>query len=1011
MNPAEGAPTPYVPVDPFKPSLAFSLNNVFPQGEPRRSRVAESNSLHDPPRHGPLHEPPHRRVRYGYGPYTANGQANFHGPPAVHVEPETAFYRDSYASLSHQSRGRRGRGRSPAPGVVKWERPAERRADDASVVVIARPEFSPGPRHYRTVYSPSVHSVTEPAFDPPSSQPQPTTIVGVSPPEAQLPLKAIPLPMVSLPLFRHHSPRSGLSQQSSESSVAWESIVEVRPQLLGQDHAIHHSHAQQEQPFDVRPPAFQAAPIVIPGSFNAHRSRSRSRSPRTPRQSRSRSPQLSASYRSRHSRMRARSRSPSPSPRVKETARKTNDHVVEVDHLGSRSHAQYSPERYGTPSPILPFSPSHHRAHARSRSRGQSPSRFRLQPVVVPTQPVGLDQKSTPPSPRAQSSSPPFYVMGFKSSAQATDADVQALVEPVEVTTPSIKAYVAAFLFDTVPRQVYLYMLLRLPSLYYSRVTRIFEEAQMSMPMIKQGILDAAKTKAEGGYYDVPMPVPMGPGLGGGQNGWVEDKKGPDNGAAVMSHPYLPWAYWEPPPESVAYSHLQNTWEAFIDSLQREWKTLNIISVLLLSAILTILQIPAAAADPLTRYAALLSMICALMSLLYGCIYIIRFGTMRKTYKGAEWAEEAQKSRTGIFWNVWVMLAMPATWLAWSMILYIVTIMSFVWRTTPFSQPSVVEETSAQILIPRIIISLVVALGLVYFFLIAATLRKYGDMMDRAWQRRIWGWMRDGVGAGGANYDQDQENTRAYASNAFGSSEEQVYPRRKSDVLSTRSELDESKRGMDGYTTRGFQQSSGQHRPAREASSSFLNANASYSNVNLVEVDGPRPPTVQSIDSERFRLSSFIDIPSEGVNAGFAHSPISDDVQNADPVEAKSVVSVQSSLHRVLAKDSNDISWKSSLTADVQDLEDANNSRSKDNGSPSGSRGDDHAQNPHSGSSASPDLDVDLGPSSSGLNKAHDVSTEGVSIVEMREKNVKLFTLSSESPLDAMSELDFVLGC
>ncbi|KAF8886621.1 hypothetical protein CPB84DRAFT_1652717, partial [Gymnopilus junonius] len=122
------------------------------------------------------------------------------------------------------------------------------------------------------------------------------------------------------------------------------------------------------------------------------------------------------------------------------------------------------------------------------------------------------------------------------------------------------------------------------------------------------------------------------------------------------------------------------------------------------------------------------------MSLLYGCIYIIRFGTMRKTYKGAEWAEEAQKSRMGIFWNVWVLLAMPATWLAWSMIMYIVTIMSFVWRTTPISQPNAVDESSLQILIPRIIISLVVALGIIYFLLIAATLRRYGEMMDRAWQ-------------------------------------------------------------------------------------------------------------------------------------------------------------------------------------------------------------------------------------------------------------------------------------
>ncbi|KIM38485.1 hypothetical protein M413DRAFT_75892 [Hebeloma cylindrosporum] len=79
-------------------------------------------------------------------------------------------------------------------------------------------------------------------------------------------------------------------------------------------------------------------------------------------------------------------------------------------------------------------------------------------------------------------------------------------------------------------------------------------------------------------------------------------------------------------------------WRNLIDSLIKEWKTLNIISVLLLSAILTILQIESAANDPVIRYSALLSMVCALMSLFYGCIYIIRFGTMRTLYQAAEWA-------------------------------------------------------------------------------------------------------------------------------------------------------------------------------------------------------------------------------------------------------------------------------------------------------------------------------------------------------------------------------------
>ena len=32
--------------------------------------------------------------------------------------------------------------------------------------------------------------------------------------------------------------------------------------------------------------------------------------------------------------------------------------------------------------------------------------------------------------------------------------------------------------------------------------------------------------------------------------------------------------------------------------------------------------------------------------------------------------QEAQKSKANIWWNVWVMLAMPAIWLTWYVILY-----------------------------------------------------------------------------------------------------------------------------------------------------------------------------------------------------------------------------------------------------------------------------------------------------------------------------------------------------
>ncbi|KAJ3508099.1 hypothetical protein NLJ89_g5943 [Agrocybe chaxingu] len=277
-----------------------------------------------------------------------------------------------------------------------------------------------------------------------------------------------------------------------------------------------------------------------------------------------------------------------------------------------------------------------------------------------------------------------------------------------EASKPSLKAYVLAFAVDTLPRQMYLHLLLRLPYLYFSRVTRIFEETEMSMPQIKECVMEAATAT-----------------------------KSPQELAMTFGH--------NPPVRSPSFESLQNTWHSFIDSLMREWKTLNIISVLLLSAILTILQIDSAANDSLTRYAALLSMMCALMSLIYGCIYIIRFGAMRKTHKAAEWAHEAQKTQTGILWNVWVLLAMPATWLAWSMIMYIVCIMSFVWRTGTIDDAERAPPTYREVLAPRIVITVILFFGVTYFVLITTTLRRYGESMDRAWQRRIMQWLGDSV--------------------------------------------------------------------------------------------------------------------------------------------------------------------------------------------------------------------------------------------------------------------------
>jgi hypothetical protein len=127
------------------------------------------------------------------------------------------------------------------------------------------------------------------------------------------------------------------------------------------------------------------------------------------------------------------------------------------------------------------------------------------------------------------------------------------------------------FLAYTLPRTIYLHLLLRLPSLYFSRVARIFEDAEVSRPDI-QRMIDVCLVSTEG---------LNGEGAPEGHNASLNP------GAALSPSPhmaFLPFPEdWNPPAVSPALARFKHSWEAFIDSLLREWKTLNVVSALLLS--------------------------------------------------------------------------------------------------------------------------------------------------------------------------------------------------------------------------------------------------------------------------------------------------------------------------------------------------------------------------------------------------------------------------------------------
>ncbi|KZV69080.1 hypothetical protein PENSPDRAFT_492636 [Peniophora sp. CONT] len=261
------------------------------------------------------------------------------------------------------------------------------------------------------------------------------------------------------------------------------------------------------------------------------------------------------------------------------------------------------------------------------------------------------------------------------------------------------------FVLGVLPRSLYLHFLLRLPSLYFSRVARIFEDAELSRPDMDR-VVELCMS-----YNDLP---------------------------ARARSPLPDPESWVPPVVSPALARFKRSWETFVEQLLREWKTLNLVSALLLSAILTMFQIPSAANDSLTRTAALISLISATMSVSYGCVYIVRFSTMRSMYRASKWADEARRAEARVWWNAWVLLALPAVWLAWSMIAFLVAIVAFVWRTgarqDPDDDSQDRELSQGKMLGPRIAITAVLVLGLAYFALVITTFSRYSSSRPRWWR-------------------------------------------------------------------------------------------------------------------------------------------------------------------------------------------------------------------------------------------------------------------------------------
>ena len=94
--------------------------------------------------------------------------------------------------------------------------------------------------------------------------------------------------------------------------------------------------------------------------------------------------------------------------------------------------------------------------------------------------------------------------------------------------------------FKWVLLQMYKHMLLRIPSMYHTRLCQLFADADVSKPDIEQLIKNIDKGET-----------------------FAED--------------------WSPSSTTPGLKRFKHNWEAFVDQVMQEWKTLNVVSALLLS--------------------------------------------------------------------------------------------------------------------------------------------------------------------------------------------------------------------------------------------------------------------------------------------------------------------------------------------------------------------------------------------------------------------------------------------
>ncbi|KAF9040781.1 hypothetical protein BJ165DRAFT_1492115 [Panaeolus papilionaceus] len=151
----------------------------------------------------------------------------------------------------------------------------------------------------------------------------------------------------------------------------------------------------------------------------------------------------------------------------------------------------------------------------------------------------------------------------------------------------------------------------------------------------------------------------------------------------------------------------QESWEKFIDTLLSDWSMSISVSGPIAASAIAVVQIPDVASDLVTRTLAILSFVCAIMSLCCGCLSTQGYERRKDIQYAPLWIQAVQRNEISMYV---AQAAAAAIWVSWSMIFVISAMLSFVWRCN--SEPRDRQPHSTEgLLASRIIITLVVILG------------------------------------------------------------------------------------------------------------------------------------------------------------------------------------------------------------------------------------------------------------------------------------------------------------